>query len=174
MSLAPQKLEFMFPAQGLPILDMALHLGLCFWYFLMGAQIHPGPMLKNVSAKAALIGMTSMVSPLLLSYPVFLIVNRIVPPSMQSGVTPWFLGIYFLPTTITVLAGNVIDHQLLGTDAGNLVMSAAIFTSVAAILPLNVLLILVSPRQQEDVFYVFPLAKLLSGNYNTDRPAYMF
>ncbi|XP_031479056.1 cation/H(+) antiporter 15-like [Nymphaea colorata] len=161
--IIPGVTKFLFPQNGPPLLELVLHFGLCFWYFLMGAQLHPGPMLKNVSAKAALIGMTSMLSPLLLSYPVVIIVNKLVPEHMQSGVAPWFMGFYFLPTTVTVLAGNVIDHELLGTDVGNLATTAAIFTSIAVVLPLNVLLLVITPKREDEMFYQFPLGKFLSG-----------
>ncbi|KAF3791093.1 hypothetical protein EJ110_NYTH14755 [Nymphaea thermarum] len=145
--IAPEVVQkYMFPKEGLQILDMACRFGLCFWYFLMGAQIHVGPMMKTVSRKAAWIGMTAMIAPFLFAFPTSFAVNMFLPDSMQSHIYPVFMGLHFVTTTLTVLAGNVVDHKLLGTEMGNLAMSSAIFTAVGAIVPLNIMVWCVPPH----------------------------
>ncbi|KAF3789814.1 K(+)/H(+) antiporter 1 [Nymphaea thermarum] len=145
--IAPEVVQkYVFPKEGVQLLDLGCRFGLCFWHFLMGAQIHVGPMMKNVSRKAVWIGMTAMIAPFLFAFPTSFAVNMFLPDRMQSNVLPIFMGLHFVTTTLTVLAGNVVDHKLLGTEMGNLAMSSAIFTAVAAIVPLQIMVWCIPPH----------------------------
>ncbi|CAN6450296.1 unnamed protein product [Victoria cruziana] len=140
--------KYVFPAEGMQVMDMAGRLGVCFWYFLMGAQIHLGPMMRNATKKSVYIGMVSMASPLLLSYASYFAVNVNLSKRLQYQVSPFFLGMYFITTTLSVMAGNVIDHKLLGTEMGNLAMTSGIFVAIATIFPLNMMIWVIPPHDK--------------------------
>ncbi|KAF3791094.1 Cation/H(+) antiporter 15 [Nymphaea thermarum] len=141
---APELVDkYLFPESGRQALQVVVQVGVRFWYFLFGAQIHIGPMLKKMTSKARWIGTTSLMAPLLLCYPIASLVNKIVPATMHCDIKPLFLGMYFVMTNVSVIAGNVIDHELLDTDLGSTAMSSAIFIAIASALPINGILWLV-------------------------------
>ncbi|CAN6450293.1 unnamed protein product [Victoria cruziana] len=138
---APELLEkYLLPERGKENLMMVVEMGMRFWYLLFGAQIHIGPMMKKMTRKAALIGSSALAAPILLCYPVTFLINKLVPTTMHCTVKPVFLIMSSIMTNISVIAGNIIDHQLLDTDLGNTAMSTAIFTTIVSYFPISFLL----------------------------------
>lgn len=139
---------------------MVVEMGMRFWYLLFGAQIHIGPMMKKMTRKAALIGSSALAAPILLCYPVTFLINKLVPTTMHCTVKPVFLIMSSIMTNISVIAGNIIDHQLLDTDLGNTAMSTAIFTTIVSYFPISFLLWVVpNEGKAHDVHW-----RVLSGN----------
>ncbi|EIW80642.1 hypothetical protein CONPUDRAFT_90770 [Coniophora puteana RWD-64-598 SS2] len=114
-----------FPSQSIPYLTLVADIGLCLFLFIIGLEIN-GTILKRNGPKSAVISLSGMVLPFglgaALSVPLY---KRFIDPDVAFTHYMLFTGVAYSITAFPVLCRILTELQLLDTQIGVIVLSAA-------------------------------------------------
>ncbi len=130
--VAPQAAAFLLPNSAVPLLGVVAQLGVILYMFLVGLELNPGVLRRQVRASLA-ISLASIVVPFLLGAALALGLY----PRLSSADVPFtsfalFLGIALSVTAFPVLARILNDCRMHRTELGLLSLTCAATQDVLA------------------------------------------
>ncbi|KAI8870817.1 hypothetical protein GQ42DRAFT_162444 [Ramicandelaber brevisporus] len=122
----------LFPTQSLPLLSLVANLGLVLFLFMVGLELDPRVLKKNVRTSLT-ISLAGIALPFGLGVGVSTLLYRNLSDShVQFTSFMLFLGVAFSITAFPVLARILTELKLLRTHVGSVTMSAAAVDDVTA------------------------------------------
>jgi len=130
-AVAPGVMDYLFPADIVPLLAAAASIGLVFYLFLVGMELDPR-ILRERATQAALISNTSVAFPLALGLLVALPLYELLAPDTDYLPFALFMGVAMSITAFPVLARILIERRMVRRPVGALSLAGAAIDDVTA------------------------------------------
>ncbi|WP_257458222.1 cation:proton antiporter domain-containing protein [Archangium lipolyticum] len=130
--LAPEAMEWLFPASSMSALKMLSQVGLILFMFLIGLELDP-KLLKGRGHASVVISHTSIIVPFGLGAGAALwLYPRLSEPSVPFSSFVLFMGVAMSITAFPVLARILTERRLLGSKVGAMTITCAAVDDVTA------------------------------------------
>nr|QUS52898.1 cation/hydrogen exchanger 17 [Zea mays] len=120
-----------FPMRSLLTLETVAHLGLLYFLFLVGLEMDID-VIRRSGKKALFVALAGMALPFCMGIATSFIFRHQVSRNVHQASFLLFLGVALSVTAFPVLARILAEIKLLGTDLGQIAMSAAIVNDMCA------------------------------------------
>ena len=130
--IAPKWFAGIFPSETTPILNVLAQIGLLFFMFLIGLELNPNYIRKNIKA-AIIISNVSVIVPYLLGITLaFWLYPLLSSPNVSFIAFAMFMGISLSITAFPVLARIIAENNLHNSLLGTLALICAAVDDVTA------------------------------------------
>jgi K+:H+ antiporter len=130
--LAPGAMEWLFPANSMPVLKMLSQVGLILFMFLIGLELDP-KLLKGRGHASVVISHTSILVPFGLGAGAALwLYPRLSEPSVPFSSFVLFMGVAMSITAFPVLARILTERRLMSSRVGAMTITCAAVDDVTA------------------------------------------
>ncbi|KAG6888533.1 hypothetical protein C0995_007645 [Termitomyces sp. Mi166 len=123
--------EHVFPPESRPYLNITADIGLCLFFFLVGLQIEPSVVKKNLRG-SAVIALAGMIFPFITGAALsVLLYQQFVNEKIQLKHFMFFAGVAFSVTAFPVMCRILTELKLLDTTVGAAVISAGVGNDIS-------------------------------------------
>ncbi|KAG6889853.1 hypothetical protein C0992_003832 [Termitomyces sp. T32_za158] len=123
--------EHVFPPESRPYLKLIADIGLCLFFFLVGLQIEPFVIKKNLRV-SAIIALSGMIFPFITGAGFsVLLYQQFVNGNVQPTYFMFFTGVAFSVTAFPVMCRILTELKLLDTTVGATVISAGVGNDIS-------------------------------------------
>lgn len=116
--------RYVFPPDSQPYLNLIADIGLCLFFFLVGLQIEPSVVKKNIRV-SVIIALAGMIIPFITGAGLsVLLYQEFVHENVQATYFMFFSGVAFSVTAFPVMCRILRELKLQDTTVGAVVISA--------------------------------------------------
>jgi K+:H+ antiporter len=130
-AIAPEAESYLFPPDIVPLISALSQVGLAFYLFLIGMELDPTVLRKQI-ARAAIVSNTSVAFPLALGFLLALPLYTRLAPDKDYVPFALFIGVSMSITAFPVLARILVERRMLKGRVGTLAISSAAVDDVTA------------------------------------------
>lgn len=130
-AIAPEVKDYIFPTDIVPLIAAVAQVGLVFYLFLVGMELEPTTLRKDIK-RAAIVSNTSVAFPLALGLLLAIPLYTTLAPEKGYVSFALFIGVSMSITAFPVLARILVERRMLKKPVGSLALSSAAVDDVTA------------------------------------------